>query len=286
MKIKITSDSTCDLGEELIKKYNIGILPVRVLQGGKEYLDGVNITLEELFPMVEQSGELPQTAATNPTEFVDFFSKELEGYDAIIHFDISSKISSLYQNAQIASQEFDNKVFVVDSLSLSTGIGMQIIYASELIEKGLSAEEIYQKVLERRSAVQASFVIETLKFLYKGGRCSRLAMFGANLLKIKPVIALKDGKMDVEHKPRGRFDKVVEEYVDYILSKFNTPDKTRCFLTYTTLDDEIVQMIYNKIKPLFKEVLITRAGCTVGTHCGRNTVGILYYNDGQPDVAR
>ncbi len=284
MKIKITSDSTSDLSSELIKKYNIGILPVTVIADGKEYKDGVDITTDELFPIVEKTGELPKTAATNPTLFEEFFKSQLEsdgGYDAIIHFDISSKISSLFQNAQIASQAFDNKVFVVDSLSLSTGIGLQMLYAYELAQKGVSAEEIYQKVLERRNSVQASFVIDTLKYLYKGGRCSRLAMFGANLLKIKPVIALNDGKMDVDSKPRGKFADVAMKYVEYTLQKYKTPDKTRCFLTYTTLDDEIVQKIYERIKPLFKEVLITRAGCTVATHCGKNTVGILFYNDGK-----
>ena len=284
MKIKITADSTCDLGAELVKKYNIGILPVTIIADDKEYLDGVNITTDQLFPIVEKTGQLPKTAATNPTVFEEFFKKELEsdgGYDAIIHFDISSKISSLYQNAQVASQNFDNKVFVVDSMSLSTGVGMQMLYACELAQKGLSAEEIFEKVMARRNAVQASFVIDTLKYLYKGGRCSRLAMFGANLLKIKPVIVLKDGKMDVDSKPRGKYADVVMKYVEYILGKFKTPDKTRCFITYTTLDDEIVRMIEEKIKPIFKEILITRAGCTIATHCGRNTFGILYYNDGE-----
>ena len=212
MKIKITADSTCDLGAELVKKYNIGILPVTIIADDKEYLDGVNITTDQLFPIVEKTGQLPKTAATNPTVFEEFFKKELEsdgGYDAIIHFDISSKISSLYQNAQVASQNFDNKVFVVDSMSLSTGVGMQMLYACELAQKGLSAEEIFEKVMARRNAVQASFVIDTLKYLYKGGRCSRLAMFGANLLKIKPVIVLKDGKMDVDSKPRGKYADVV-----------------------------------------------------------------------------
>lgn len=281
MKIKITADSTCDLSKELLEKYNIGIIPVTIIVKDKEYLDGISITTDELFPIVEETGELPKTAATNPTDFEQFFKKELEGYDAVIHFDISSKLSSLYQNAQIASQQFDNKVFVVDSASLSTGIGLQMLYACELAQKGVSPEEIYQKVLERRSAVQASFVIDTLKFLHKGGRCSRIAMFGANLLKIKPVIALKDGIMDVDAKPRGKYADVAIKYVEYTLNKFNTPDKTRCFLTYTTLDEEILHSIEEKIKPLFKEVLITRAGPTVATHCGKNTVGILYYNDGK-----
>ena len=283
MKIKITADSTCDLSEEIIKRYNIGIIPVRIIMDNKEYADGVDISIEKLFELVEKTGQLSQTAATNPTTFQEFFDKQLKsdgGYDAIIHFDISSKISSLYQNAQIASQEFDNKVFVVDSQSLSTGVGIQMLYACDLVAKGLPADEIYEKIMTRRPAAQASFIIDTLKFLHKGGRCSGLAMFGANLLKIKPIIVLKDGILDVDAKPRGKYKEAVMKYVDYILDKFSNPDKTRCFLTYTTLDNEILKMIYDRIKPIFKEIHITRAGCTVATHCGPNTVGILYYSDG------
>ncbi len=283
MKIKITSDSTSDLTEEIRKKYNFTVLPVKVMFGDNEYEDGVNITSDKLFEMCENSKDLPKTASINPSEFKDFFEKifKEEKCDAIIHFSLSSKLSSLCQNAKTASENFDGKVFVIDSQTLSTAIGLQMIYAYELAEKGIDPKQICEKVEERKNSVQASFVINTLKYLYKGGRCSRLAMFGANLLKIKPVIALKNGGMDVESKPRGKFDDVVMRYVDYILGKFNTPDKSRCFLTYSTLDDSLVKAIQEKIKPVFKEILITRAGTTVSSHCGPNTVGILYYNDGK-----
>ncbi|MBR1925754.1 MAG: DegV family protein [Clostridia bacterium] len=284
MKIKICSDSTSDLTKELYKKYSFGVLPVMVLFQDKEYHDGIDINSDKLFELCEKSKELPKTAAINPSQYKEFFEEQLKsdgGYDAIIHFSISSKLSSLYQNAKIASENFDKKVFVIDSTTLSSAIGLQMIYAYELAQKGETPENIVQKVLSRQNALQASFVIDTLKFLYKGGRCSRLAMFGANLLKIKPIIALKDGKMDVESKPRGKYDDVVMRYVDYILNKFNTPEKSRCFITYSTLDENLVKKIEEKIKPIFKEILITRAGCTVSTHCGPNTVGILYYNDGK-----
>lgn len=280
MKIKITADSTCDLSAELIKKLDIGILPVSVVLDGKELLDGKDLTIDELFEQIEKTGQMPQTSATNPTEFEEFFKKNIRGYDGIIHFSISSKISSLYQNAQVASQAFDNKVFVVDSLSLSTGIGLQMLYTHSLAEKGRALEEIYEKVMTRRPAVQASFIIDTLKYLHKGGRCNRLTMLGANVLKIKPILVLKDGKIEVDSKPRGKLKDAVNKYVDYILDKYNTPDKSCCFLTYTTLEDEIIAQIKAKIQPIFKEIYVTRAGCTVATHCGKNTVGILYYNDG------
>lgn len=284
MKIKVTSDSTSDLSPEIISKYNFSILPVKVMFGDNEYEDGKTITPEQLFKMCDEQKALPKTASINPSEYKEFFEEELKkdgGYDAIIHFSISSQLSSLSQNAKIAADSLDEKVFVIDSQTLSTGIGLQMIYAYELSEKGINPEEIVKKVEERREGVQASFVIDTLKYLYKGGRCSRLAMFGANLLKIKPIIALKNGKMDVESKPRGKFDDVVMRYVDYILAKFNKIDKSRCFLTYSSLDQNLVKKIEERIKPIFKEVLITRAGATVSSHCGPNTVGILYYADGE-----
>ena len=284
MKIKVTSDSTSDLSSEIISKYNFSILPVKVMFGDNEYEDGKNITPEQLFKMCDEQKSLPKTASINPSEYKEFFEAELKkdgGYDALIHFSLSSQLSSLSQNAKIAAESLDGKVFVIDSQTLSTGIGLQMIYAYELSEKGINPAEIVKKVEERRESVQASFVIDTLKYLYKGGRCSRLAMFGANLLKIKPIIALKDGKMDVESKPRGKFDDVVMRYVDYILAKFNKIDKTRCFLTYSSLDQNLVKKIEEHIKPIFKEILITRAGATVSSHCGPNTVGILYYADGE-----
>ena len=281
MKIKITADSTCDLSKEIIEKYGFGIIPVGVVFEDKVYKDGVDITSQAMFEMVDKTKKLPSTCAVNPSEFIDFFKRELEGYDAIIHFDISSKISSMYQNAFVGASEFEGKVFTIDSTSLSTGIALQMIYAKELADQGKTPQEICDLVVERQDKVQASFVIETLSYLYKGGRCSRLAMFGANLLKIRPVIALKDGKMDVETKLRGRYGDVVDNYIDYTLKKFNTPDKRRCFITFSSLSDELVEKIKEKIEPIFDEILVTHAGSTVSSHCGPNTVGILYYNDGE-----
>ena len=283
MKIKITSDSTSDLTEELRQKYNFTTLPVKVMFGDNEYEDGVNITSDKLYEMCEKSKALPKTASINPSEYKDFFDKifEEEKCDAIIHFSLSSKLSSLYQNAKTASENYDGKVFVVDSKTLSSAIGLQMIYAYELAKSGMDAKQVFEKVEARKPFAQASFVLDTLKYLHKGGRCSRIAMFGANLLKIKPVIALKDGAMDVDAKPRGKFDDVVMRYIDFTLDKYKTPDKTRCFITYSTLDESLVEKIKERIKPIFKEILITRAGTTVSAHCGPNTVGILFYTDGK-----
>lgn len=278
MKIKITADSTCDITQEIAEKFNFAIVPVGVFFDDKNYKDGVDISTDKLFEFVKTNNKLPKTSANNPGEYEEFFKNELEkGYDALIHFSISSKISSMHQNASLASNEFDGKVFVIDSQSLSTGIALQMIYAHNLASQGLAPNEICEKVNVRRDKVQASFVIETLNYLCKGGRCSRLAMFGANLLKIRPVIALSNGTMDVDKKLRGKYDDVVMEYVDYTLEKHNNMDRSCCFLTYSSLDDALVEKIKEKILPLFDEIYVTRAGTTVASHCGPNTIGILYY---------
>ncbi len=280
MKIKITADSTCDITKEIVQEYDFSIIPVGVNYEDKTFKDGVDMTTDDLFELVQKTKKLPHTSANNPGEYDQFFREILnDGYDAIIHFSISSSISSMHQNATIASEEFGGKVFTIDSESLSTGIALQMIYAHTLAQQGLSPKEICDKVNERRNKIQASFVIETLNYLYKGGRCSRLAMFGANLLKIRPVIALKNGTMDVEKKLRGKYDDVVIEYVDYTLSKHNNMDKSVCFLTFSSLAPNLVEKIKEKISPLFEKIYVTRAGITVSSHCGPNTIGILYYNN-------
>lgn len=287
MKIKITADCTCDLTQDMVENLNVGIKPVNIIMNDKEYLDGVNITLPELFKMFKETGQLPKTSACNPVEYEEFFNEQLKsdgGYDAIIHFSLSSGISCLNQNANVASQAFDNKVWVIDSQTLSTAIALQIFYAHELIQKGLSVQEIVNKVEARKTNAQASFVIDTLKFLYKGGRCSALSMFGANILGIKPSIIVKDGKMGVGKKFRGKYDKVVLEYVDYILETYKNPDRKRVFITYTTLDNpEIIDQIKAKLQGKFDEILVSSAGCTIGSHCGPNTLGILFYTDGNQE---
>ena len=280
MKIKITADSTCDITKEIVQEYDFSIIPVCVTYEDKMFKDGIDMTTDDLFALVEKNKKLPHTSANNPGEYEQFFKEVLsEGCDAIIHFSISSSISSLHQNATIAAEEFNGKVFTVDSESLSTGIALQMIYAAKLAAQGFSPQEICGKVNERRNKIQASFVIETLNYLYKGGRCSRLAMFGANILKIRPVIALKEGAMDVDKKLRGKYDEVVMEYIDYTLSKHNNMDKSTCFLTFSSLDDKLVEKIKEKINPYFEKIYITRAGITVSSHCGPNTIGILYYNN-------
>lgn len=280
MKIKITSDSSCDLSADIIKKYNFNILPVHITLGEKEYCDSRDISQEEFYKFLKENSVMPRTSAYNPVEAIEFFKEQLAsdgGYDAIIHFTISSKLSVLYQNSVVAAQEFAGKVFVVDSLSLSTGVGLQMMYAHDLAEQGLDAKVIYEKLLERREKVQASFVIDKLTYLHKGGRCSGVALLGSNLLQIKPVIILKDGEMKVGKKLMGRFEKTVTQYVNHILQTYPDIDTKRCFITHTPISNDIVNGIREQIKDKFDEIIETEAGCTVGTHCGPNTIGILYY---------
>ncbi len=281
--IIITGDSSNDLSKELIKKNDIKILPFNILMNDKEYLDGVNITSQMIIDNFNEKGTLPKTSAVSIESFKDFFTENLKNEDdRIIHFSISSEMSCSYENAVKASNEFDGRVKIVDSRSLSTGIGLLMLYACDLKNAGKSFEEIAEMVEKRISKVQASFVIDKLKFLHKGGRCSSLQLLGANLFNIKPSIEVKNGKMGMCKKYRGPFIKVVESYVKDTLNKFSTPDTTRCFITYSTIDEDVLNLVKQTLKENsnFKEIYVTTAGATITSHCGANTIGVLYINDG------
>ena len=207
----------------------------------------------------------------------------LENNDAVIHFDISSDMSSAYNNAVNSAKKFKN-VYVIDSRTLSTGISLEAIYAKKLADKGVAPEVIVEKVKERIPYVQASFVIERLDYLYKGGRCSSLQLLGANLLKIRPEIEVKDGKMGNTGKFRGRMNDVVTKYCQSVLSTYNTPDKSVIFITHSRATQDMVDAAKEVVKEYgFEKVYETYAGCTVSSHCGKNTLGILYINDGKAE---
>ena len=282
MKIKITADSTADLSKELCEKYNITQLPLCITLGENIYTDGVNITPDMIYHHVSSTKQMPKTSAINSEQYKNFFNSVLaEGYDAIIHFNISSEMSVTHNNAKLAAEDFNN-VFVVDSKTLSTGTGLQAMYASELAsQEKFSAEEIYNKVIARIDDVQSSFILDKLDYLYRGGRCSAVSMFGANLLKIKPSIEVKNGKMGVGKKYMGKYDKCVLKYVQDILNTYKNPDYTRIFVTHTKVDPELVNTVidYLKQNSKFKEIIKTTAGCTITSHCGPNTLGILFYSN-------
>lgn len=280
MKIKITGDSTLDLTPALMEKYNISLVSLEVNLGMKTYLDCVNITREDIYNFEKATGLLPKTAARSALIYKEFFKKFIdEGYE-VIHFSLSSQISASNQSAIAAAAEIKG-VHVIDTLALSTGSALLAIYAYELAEKGLNAEEIVKKVTARIPNVQTSFIIDTLHYLYKGGRCTKLQLLGANLLKIKPTIVMVNGKLDVGKRFRGIMTKVVLDYVDSILETFNTPDLARVFITHTDAPKEVVNMVREKLssKYAFKEIIETTAGATITSHCGKGTLGILYIND-------
>ena len=276
-KIIITSDSTTDLGAELIERYGVKILPLKVALGDKTYVDGVNVTPDMIYAHYNECGELPQTAAPNLAECMDFFGALVkEGY-AVVHFTISSDMSSSYSNASIAAQDFDN-VHVVDTRNLSTGGGLLVVSACEMAQKGMTAEEIAQNCRDMVDRVSASFVLDDLTFLYKGGRCSAVAAFGANLLKLKPCIEVNGGKMDVSRKYRGKFEKVLPQYIADQLGDVSKIETDHIFVTHAGCDEEICRMCADEVRKLVdvKAVHITRAGCTISSHCGKNTLGVLF----------
>ena len=276
-KIIISSDSTCDLSPELIEKYNVSIIPLGITLGDKVYRDGVDITPDDVYAHHDKTDELPKTTAANVGEFIDYFTELTKDGDAVIHFTISSSMSSTYSNACLAADDFDN-VYVVDSQNLSTGGGLQVLAAAEMAQNGMEPADIVAELEKITPCVDASFVIDSLEYLHKGGRCSAVAMLGANLLKLKPCIEVKGGAMGVGKKYRGAYGRVLAEYVDERLQDVDSLVTTRVFVTHAGCDPEVVDAVVEQVKSkgIFKEVLVTRAGCTISSHCGANTLGVLF----------
>ena len=275
--IQITADSTCDLGKSIAQR-NIGIMPLSVILGETPHSDGVDIVPQDIFDYVERTGQLPKTAAPSIGDYEDYFRPYVEAGNTVIHFSISSKASSSCSYAQAAAKAFGGKVFVVDSKALSTGQGLLILKAADLRDRGASAEEIVETVNALRPLVNTSFVPDRLDYLYKGGRCSRMAFYGANLLKIHPLIEMNDGQLVAGKKYRGSMVKCIEQYVDDLAVKYPNYEKTRCFITHSMADEAVVEAARKKVaeKFAFDEVLETVAGSVITGHCGRNTLGVLF----------
>lgn len=276
-QIVISSDSTCDLSKELIERYKIRILPMGVSLGDRIYRDGIDITPDDIYAHNAKTGQLPKTSAINMAENADFFSELTKDGSAVIHFTISASMSATYNNARMAAEEFQD-VYVVDSKNLSTGGGLLVIAAAEMAQRGIEPEEIVRQVSALADCVDASFVVDSLEYLAKGGRCSAVAAFGANLLQLKPCIYVKNGAMGVGKKYRGKFDKVLLGYVADRLADKEDIDLARVFVTHAGCDPQVVARVVEEVKSAlpFEEVLVTRAGCTVSSHCGANTLGVLF----------
>ncbi len=278
MRIAVSVESTNDLSKELLAKYDVKVIPYTIILGDEVFKDG-DYTVEQLFNMVDTNGVLPKTTAINEFEYGEFFEEMRKSYDAVIHIALSSGISSTCSNAIRAASNIDG-VYVVDSKSLSAGIGLLAIYARELAESGLKPREIYEKVCARVDKLQVSFVVDRLDYLHKGGRCSSVALLGANILKIHPRIALKDGKMEMDKKYRGSMGMVITKYCQDLLVDFPNPDLDKVFIAYTTATSEMLNAAHDACKKAgFINIYEARTGGTVASHCGENTMGVFYFND-------
>lgn len=276
--IKITCDSTCDLSPELCERYHISVIPMRVALGERSCRDGVDVKPEELFAYVGETGKLPTTSAISVGEYEDFFRPFVkEGYE-VVHINLSSELSSSHQNACIAAEELGN-VFVVDSRSLSTGSGHLVILAAELASAGYDGAYIAKALDEMKGNLDVSFVLQTLDYLHKGGRCSGLARFGANMLKLRPEIVMNNGTLHVGKMYRGSMEKTILDYVRGRLDNENTVNYDRIFVTHSGVPREIVDKVIALVKELrpFEEVIETVAGSTISCHCGPNCLGVLFF---------
>ncbi len=280
-KVIVSSDSTADLAQ-IFAERNIPVVPLTVILGEKEGLDGVDVTPDDIYAYFAQTKKTPKTAAASPETYEELFSKYTADGSEMVHFVISSDMSACYSNALTVAEKFPG-VHIIDSHNLSTGIGLQVLYACDLAEQGLTAAEIVEKVEARKSAVQASFVVDTMDFLHRGGRCSGVSAFFASILKIHPSILVEpvSGKMVVGKKYMGNISKVTTKYARDTLEKFSNIDPKYVFVTHTSAGDELVEQVKRQVLEVRPEanVLCTVAGATVTSHCGKGTLGVLYYND-------
>ena len=277
MNIKILSDSTCDLSQQLLQENNISLVPLTVIKDGKEFKDGVTITPAEIFAHVAAGGDLCSTSANSVGEYTDMFAQYADQYDGVLHITIGSGFSSCYQNACIAASDFDN-VKVVDSMNLSTGQGLVVLEACRLAKECATLEELHEKVQAFTAKVEASFLVDKLTYLAKGGRCSAVAALGANLLNLKPQIDVKDGKMGVSKKFRGKYGKCLANYVQEKLADRDDIRRDILFVTKTSVSEEEYAEVMAAVKQYghFETVYETFAGCTVSCHCGPGTLGVLF----------
>lgn len=280
--VAITADSTCDLPDFLVKENEITIIPLSILLGTDEYLDGVDVKPKDIYSHVEKTGELPKTAAVPPSRYADVFGNLVEQGYKVVHIGLSSAISSSYQNACVAAEEFED-VYCVDSKSLCTAMGLLVLKACDYRDKGLDAKKIAAKVTKLVPKVSATFILDNLEYLHKGGRCSGVARFGANVLGIKPSIAVDNttGSMDVAKKYRGKMDVVYKQYISDALKDITKIDPQRIIIANSGgIPSETLAFARGMIegKDRFEQIINADAGCTISSHCGPKTLAIFYIN--------
>ena len=276
MKIKILSDSTCDLSSALLEENNISLVPLTVVKGDEQFKDGVTITAADIFAHVAAGGDLCSTAANSIGEYADIFEQYTE-FDGVIHITIGSGFSSCYQNATLAAEDYPN-VRVVDSQNLSTGQGLVVLKACELAKTAADLDALADEIRAYTEKVEASFLVDKLDYLAKGGRCSAVAALGANLLNLKPCIEVKNGKMGVVKKYRGKYEKCLASYVKERLAGREDIDRKTLFVTKTEVSDVCYEAVMAAVAENggFENTYETTAGCTVSCHCGPGTLGVLF----------
>ncbi|WP_352419665.1 DegV family protein [Proteiniborus sp.] len=277
-EVKIFADSTCDLSRDLIESNNISIVPLYVSFDDDTYKDGVDIRTKELYSKVDKHDKLPKTSAPSPLDFINAFKPFIDEGRDILYIGLSTKLSSTIQNARIAASEFPNaNIEIVDSCNLSTGIGLLVMKAVDLAKENLGVEEIAKRIRELVPRVETAFVPDTLEYLHKGGRCSSLQALMGSVLKIRPIIKVVDGGMIVGQKARGKREKILETMLENALKDKDNMDRKRVFVTHTEgLEDAMFLKKELEANLDVEEIIITDAGCVISSHCGPNTIGILY----------
>lgn len=281
--IKIISDSTCDLSKDLLERFNISILPLHVLLGEDEYLDGANITPDDIYKWADANKTTPKTSAPSIEDTVEVFKPFIENGDEIICFCVSKEMSTSYNVMRLAAEELEasDKVWVVDSANLSSGGGLLVIEAAVMASQGISAKDIVARLEELKPLVRASFVVDTLTYLHRGGRCSAVAALAGSVLKLHPKIVVANGKMDVSKKYRGKIDSVILSYAKDMEEEYRNAKTDRVFITHSGCDEAIIENVRTYLKELniFDEIHVTRAGGVISSHCGYGTLGVLFISN-------
>lgn len=278
--VKIISDSTCDLSQDLIEKYNVEIVPLHILLGEKEYEDGKSITPDEIYEWSDAHNTTPKTSAAGIEQMMEVYKPYLEAGNEIVVFSISSDMSTTNNVMHMAAAELEaeEQVFVIDSANLSTGVGLLVVEAAIMAQEGKSGAEIAAKMEELKPRVRASFVVDTLTYLHRGGRCSGVAALAGGMLKLHPKITVKDGKMVPGEKYRGKMTKVVMDYAKAMEEEIKKAKTDRVFITHSGCDAQIIENVHKYLEELniFDEIHVTRAGGVVSSHCGPGTLGVLF----------
>lgn len=277
-RVKLFADSTCDLSPELVERYDISVISLYVTLGDESRRDA-DLEIREIFEYVDHTKQMPKTAAITLEDFHTAFKAAVDAGQDAVYIGISSKFSSTVSNASIVAADFPpGRVEIVDSQNLSTGIGLLLLLAGDLIHRGLGAAEVAARVREAVPKARASFIIDTLTYLYRGGRCSALQAFGANALGLKPSIVVEDGAMRPDKKYRGNIVRCAEKYAEDILAGAAHADPSHVFITHSPSDAELVEAVRAKVAAagMFNEIHLTNAGSVVASHCGPNTIGVLY----------